>query len=558
MIDVPRPPAAAVAGLRNVVLIGPAGGGKSTLVEALGGRARGDGPTRGLLPSTVEIDGVTVWLLDTPGDPDFGGWVAAGLRAADAALFVLPASRGIPPMTQRVWQHCADADIPRAVVLTHLDDADADFDDSVALVERIFGESCLPTHLPLYGGEPGLPDAPAGIIDVLLGTLSDHSEGAHTVRPADAEHLRLLKDVRATLVETVIAHSEDDALVDSHLAGRRADAQTLVAELGAAVRHGMLHPILAAVPAAGIGCAEVGRLLTRAFPSPLERTAPSVEHRDGSPPAPLAADPRGPLVGEVITRLDAPLSLVRLYSGTLTEGTELSVAGMTVYVSLPHHAPAAVAGELVAVPGLGRVPVGATVTAAGDDRVLEPWRLPPRSVRTMVVSVGPEPLSDLTDVLAADDPAIAFEPIQGSAGVALWTVGVRQAEETLARLVELAERAQWPQPPSTWDDRDDASGPPERLDPPERLEPPTVTTWQQLEVTLPDSLVGALLRHLPSWQGRKLSALAGVDGLATIAVELPGHRVSSSIAELREITDGTAAVARGARRLSPDDGGVSG
>jgi elongation factor G len=546
VIDVERPVEPEPARLRNVILLGPSGGGKSTLVHALGGHRTGEGPTRSLVASSTRIDGVTVWLLDTPGDPDFGGWVTAGLRAADAALFVLPAGRGIPPMTERQWKHCADAGLPRAVVFTRLDDPDADFDDAVALAERIFGEGVVPTHLPLYGGEPGLPEAPAGVIDVLLGTLSDHSEGGRSDRPADAEHLRLLTDVRNALIETVIANSEDDDLVDRHVDGEDVDAAGLVAELDAAVRHGAVHPILAAVPTTGVGCAEIGRLLAHGFPSPLVGAPPAVKHGDGSPHAPLAADPAGPLVGEVIARVDPDLSLVRLYSGTLTEGRPVTAGGATATVTLPDHAAIAVAGELVAVAGLGHVPVGATIAAAGADLVLDPWALPHASVRTTVGHlIATEPSgADAINTVTGDDPAVRFEPLPGFAGVAMWTVGVRHSDDTLAKVTELARRAGWRELPfrvGGWDRPGDAAANDRR--------------WQQLDVTLPEALTGVLLRHLSACHGQKLSARPGGDGTALVTVEVPADWTDAYIAELRDLTDGTADVSRGTTRPTDEDRG---
>ncbi|MDQ1725924.1 MAG: elongation factor [Frankiaceae bacterium] len=547
VINVERPAGPEVARLRNVILLGPSGGGKSTLVQALGGQPRPEGPTHSLLASSTEIDGVTIWLLDTPGDPDFGGWVTAGLRAADAALFVLPAGQGIPPMTLRHWQHCAEAGLPRAVVFTRLDDADADFDDAVALAERIFGDSVVPTHLPLYGGEPGLPEAPAGVIDVLLGTLSDHSDGEQRDRPADAEHLRLLTDVRNSLIETVIANSEDDDLVDRHLDGDDVEAAAFVTELYAAVRHGALHPILAAVPPTGVGCAEIGRLLAHGFPSPLLRAAPAVAHSDGSPQAPLSADPQGPLVGEVIARLDPPLTLVRLYSGTLTEGRPVLAGDATATAILPHHATAAVAGELVAVAGLGDVPVGATIAAIGSDLVLASWALPHPSLRADIVPMSASEAAGAAAInaLTADDPALRFDSLPDRPGVALWTVGVRHSDDAFAKLTEHARLAGWRELPTRvegWQ-RPTGGG------------PAGEQGWQKLEVTLPDALTGALLRHLPACHGRKVNALPATDGITRVVVELPADWADAFIAELRELTDGTAEVSRATTRPTDEDRG---
>src|SRR5580765_5626363 len=85
--------------IRNVVLVGPPGAGKTVLFERLvaarstGRQPRTDPrPTQTLGAATVAHDGLLVNLLDAPGNPDFVGEVRAGLRAADAVLFVIPAT----------------------------------------------------------------------------------------------------------------------------------------------------------------------------------------------------------------------------------------------------------------------------------------------------------------------------------------------------------------------------------------------------------------------------------------------------------------------------------
>src|SRR3954467_10592109 len=142
----PRP----AAKVRNVALVGHAGSGKTTLAEALlvatgalprAGRIE-DGTTApdqggvgvrqqrsvSLGVATIEHDDHRITLLDTPGSPDFVGELRAGLRAADAALFVVSAVNGVDASTVQLWEECAAVGMPRAVVITQLDRARADVD----------------------------------------------------------------------------------------------------------------------------------------------------------------------------------------------------------------------------------------------------------------------------------------------------------------------------------------------------------------------------------------------------------------------------------------------
>src|SRR5882672_12875435 len=142
------------AKVRNVVLVGPSGSGKTTLTEALlaaaGVISRAGSVTEGTTvcdhdPAAVRQqrsvglsvaplmhEGVKINLIDTPGYADFVGEVRAGLRAADAALFVVSAAEGVDPATTALWEECASVGMPRAVVIARLDHQRADLPAELA------------------------------------------------------------------------------------------------------------------------------------------------------------------------------------------------------------------------------------------------------------------------------------------------------------------------------------------------------------------------------------------------------------------------------------------
>src|SRR5580700_9175929 len=158
-------------GVRNVALVGHSGSGKTTLVEALlastgaiprAGRVE-DGTTVSdfdevevrqqrsvnLTLAPVTHAGIKINLIDTPGYADFTGDLRAGLRAADAALFTVPATDGVDGLTRMLWDECATAGVPRAVVITKIDHQRADFGQALAACQQAFGDSVSPMYLPV-------------------------------------------------------------------------------------------------------------------------------------------------------------------------------------------------------------------------------------------------------------------------------------------------------------------------------------------------------------------------------------------------------------------------
>src|SRR5262249_40020804 len=191
-------PADQPGGVRNVVLVGHSGAGKTTLVEALlnatgtiqrEGRVE-DGSTVSdfdeveirqqrsvnltLVPFTYE--GVKVNLLDTPGYADFTGDLRAGLRAADAALFTVSAAEGVDGLTRMLWEGCAAAGPPSAVVTPKIAHQVGVFAEAPAACRAAFGDSVAPLYLPVADGQGGVQ----GLIGLLSQRFYDYSSGTRT------------------------------------------------------------------------------------------------------------------------------------------------------------------------------------------------------------------------------------------------------------------------------------------------------------------------------------------------------------------------------------------
>jgi elongation factor G len=466
--------------IRNVVLVGPSGSGKTTLVEQLlvaagtlvrPGRVE-EGTTVsdfdeaelrqqrsvGLALAPLEIDGVKVNLVDTPGYADFVGDLRAGLRAADAALFVVAASDGVDGSTQLLWDECAAVGMPRAVVITKLDKERSDFDDVVAICQRVFGDGVLPVYLPMHADEGSM----GGLIGLLSQQVFDYTSGGRVAHAPDSEHLPMIENARAALIEGIIAESEDETLMDRYLAGEDIDVDTLVADLETAVARGTFYPVLAsATTPAGFGTAEVLELIVRGFPSPLEHPLPAVTAPDGEPREPLRCDPDGPLCAEVVKTTTDPyvgrVSLVRVFSGTLRPDVTVHVSGHFTpdrghedhdvdervgALSSPlgkaqRSVGAAVAGDIVAVAKLTRAETGDTLSDKEQPLLVEPWVMPDPLLPVAIVAhskADDDKLAQGLGRLVAEDPTMRLERNPETNQLVLWCMGEAHVDVLLDRL----------------------------------------------------------------------------------------------------------------------------
>jgi elongation factor G len=481
------------AALRNVVLVGHTGAGKTTLVEALaqtaGAVTRAGRVEEGTTVSDhdeleqrrqrsvqlslvpVEWDGVKVNVLDTPGYTDFVGELRAGLRAADAALFVVSAADGVDGATKLVWDECAAVGMPRALVITHLDAARADFDEMTEVCRRVFGgddpDAVLPLYLPLHGEERSDGHAPvAGLIGLLSQRIFDYSSGERIEKDPEPEHLPLIEEARNRLIEGIIAESEDETLMDRYLGGEEVAVQTLIQDLEKAVARGVFHPVLAAAPAAaggrqGLGTVELLELVVGGFPTPLEREVPPVTTPDGVPRPALTCEPDGPLAAEVVKTSSDPyvgrLSLVRVFSGTLRPDQTLHVSGHGMAdrghedhdvdervgaLSAPfgrqqRMLARAVAGDLACIAKLSRAETGDTLSDTAEPLLMEPWVMPDPLLPVAVQAhskADEDRLSQGLARLVAEDPTMRLEQNPDTRQVVLWCLGEAHAEVALERL----------------------------------------------------------------------------------------------------------------------------
>lgn len=318
--------------IRSVVLVGHGAVGKTTLVESLLA-ATGSIVSRGSVEKGNTVSdfdpvekqlghslqsaithcsaaGSQIYLIDTPGYPDFAGQAIGALSGADTALVVISAQNGIEAATERMFNLAGERGLCRMLVINKID---ADNLDLGALVDQIrerFGKQCL------------LLDLPTGQAQTVVELLG-HDDGVSDFASVAAAHRALIDQ----LIE------EDDDLMARYLEdGADPSPAELHAPFEAALRAGHLIPILFVSAKTGAGVPQLIDALARLAPNPAEGNSPPFYRGDSLAQAQaFAAQPDADLhvLAHVFKVVMDPfigkLGVFKLHQGTLRLDAQLFV-----------------------------------------------------------------------------------------------------------------------------------------------------------------------------------------------------------------------------------------
>ena len=351
--------------VRNVVLVGQGGVGKTKLAEAmlhltgktarLGGHA-GSKPTLDFDPeeskrnfsistsiAPVEHKGCKINVLDAPCYPDFIGDAYAAISVAETALFVVDAVEGPQPTTVKLWYATDEQPVARAVFINRIDKDNADLDLTMASLQDRFGN-----HLGLVSIPMGVGPDFKGLIDVI------HMQA----RTYDAE----------------LAVEADEELMMKYLEGEALTQEELEGLLGTAIAQRMLVPVYVGTAVQEKGVNALLDDIVTYFPTPTDFG--EMPLTDGTMLKISSADER-PVAFVFKTLNDAQtgrLSFLKVLAGTLEPGMELICARTQSSERLGHlylmcgrettDVKKALAGDIIVVPKL-EVNTGDTLSATG-------------------------------------------------------------------------------------------------------------------------------------------------------------------------------------------------
>ena len=460
-----------IAQIRNIVLVGSAGSGKTALYENLlktrtpGYRGEKMDPERAaaLAVSTITVGSSPVTILDAPGHPDFVGELRAGLRGADGAIFVVSASDGVDGAAEGLWHECAVVGMPRAIAVAKLDDGRSDFATVLAGIQDLWGQSVQPVYVPLKTG-----DAITANLSLVTGEVHDYASGKRVARAATPDETAIGEDLRAGLIEGIIQESENDALMDRYLGGDELGADELVPDLAAAIRTGRFFPVVPLNSIDGIGTEELLDFVETAFPDPAHHALTISKVVGGKIEAATAevGNPAGPLIAEVLRTTSDQFSgrgsLVRVFNGTLRLDDAVLVSGhRSLFSGKPDPAhpdhddpekigplsipgvtentstPQAVAGQIVFVAKMSKAETSDTVSAKDSPVLVNPWNLPEPLLPVAIRAASrndEDKLPVALNRLAVEDTTVRVESDAETKQTVLWTMGQAHSDLLLARL----------------------------------------------------------------------------------------------------------------------------
>lgn len=352
----------------------------------------------------------------------------------------------------------------RAVLITKLDHARANYENALAAAQQAFGDKVLPLYLPA--------DSPCtGLIGLLSQTHYEYANGKRTgSHEPDASYADTIEEMRGSLIEGIIEESEDETLMERYLGGEEIDQSVLIDDLEKAVARASFFPVIPVCSTTGVGTLELLEIITSAFPSPPEHPLPEVFTQQGKSRESLPCDASGPLLAEVVKTTSDPyvgrVSLVRVFSGTITPDATVHVSGHfssffgsngdgNAAVHADHDederigtlsfplgkqqrpAPSVVAGDICAIGRLSRAETGDTLSDKSQPLVLKPWTMP-EPLLPMAVEPHAKTDEDKLAVglqrLAAEDPTLRIEQNPETHQIVLWTMGEAHAGVVLDAL----------------------------------------------------------------------------------------------------------------------------
>ncbi|GLU34903.1 elongation factor G [Trinickia caryophylli] len=454
--------------IRTVALVGHAGCGKTSLIEALlhrGGAIHAAGSVeRGTtlcdsdplerkyhhsLNSAIahlDHDGTRIHFVDTPGYPDFCGLSISALPAVETAAIVINARTGIEMTTRRMMAWAETRKLCRIIVVNGIDAEKVDLPELLAQIQDAFGRTCLPINLPARGAQ--------SVVDCFF-------------NPAGESDFLTVASAHDALVDQVI--ELDPRLMELYLEqGETIGPEQLHAPFERALREGHLVPICFTSAQTGAGIRELLDVLVKLLPNPLEGNPPlfyrDVDGRRET--VQTQPDPDRHVLAHVFKIVMDPyvgkMAVFRVHQGTVRRDSQLYIGNARQPFRMAHlmllqgkdHVEIAEAGpgEICGTAKVDEIGYDAVLHDAPEDGNIH---LLPLAFPTPIYGLAIEPerrgneqrLWEILQRLAAEDPCLKIEHPVGTNETVVRGLGELHLRHMLERLTEQYKLAVLARPP---------------------------------------------------------------------------------------------------------------
>lgn len=461
--------------IRNVVLIGHAGSGKTTFAEAMLFEAKAisrrgsvsDGSTQSdytpieqekkhsLFTSLLHCSwkDTKINILDTPGLDDFAGEVVNALKVADTAIMMLNARNGVEVGTELLWEYIDTFHTPTLFVVNQLEHEKADFEMTLDQARKRFGTRVLPVQFPVNAG-PGFN----AIVDALRMTMYvfPPAGGKPEKKAIPAEHQKRAEEMHNALVEA--AAENDESLMEKFFDSGTLDEEELARGLAVGLAHRQFYPVFCASGLQDMGSGRIMGFIHDVCPSPADRPPAALEG-GGSKPCDAAARPCVFIFKTVNEPKVGNVSYFKVYSGTLKAGDELTNAdnGVVERFSQVFESEGKnrdsmeimQAGDIGCTVKLKNSHTNQTLNPKGSDLKIERIHFPAPRIRVAVVPPSKSDVEKMANALHSiqeEDPTLLVEQsielkqtiVQGQGEMHLDIVR-HKAEQNFGVKIEFAE-----------------------------------------------------------------------------------------------------------------------
>lgn len=328
--------------IRNVVLVGNKGVGKTSLIDSVlyasGGNTRiGDVDDGSSMLDTdpleqkrkqsilckvmpVEWKDHKINFFDTPGYADFVGETLSALYVADVALMVVDAVSGVEIPTRRLFDYVKQFKKPCAYLINHSDAEHANYEAAIKSIKDILSHRAVSIHLPIGRGS-----SLTGVVDLLSMKAYDYSSGKVAEIDIPDDMKDAASKARTDIIESVAEN--DEPLMEKYLEGGELTESELRSGLVNGILSGEIQPVMFTSAGKHIGMEPLLNCIVNWFPAPSALPFPPAVKAGTEEEVKLSVDPKESVSAYVFKTTSDPgigdVFFFRVYSGTITHGADV-------------------------------------------------------------------------------------------------------------------------------------------------------------------------------------------------------------------------------------------